>query len=313
MKKENDNEERLIETIVTIGTLIIFGLLMMYSMRGCSSEEMSNNANLTTLPPTVAVPVEATALVEDKSINGIVGLVVDKNSTDDNLTVMDVDINRTLDENIKADKETHPIVNDVKLRSHRDENISDDINKSVQTIDENRSVEKNETADLDTNVTVNGVDVNKSVEVDKNITDKNTSLTVDTRSEKNEEEGIIADINSNAISSKPYILKGIYFRSGSSILTNKSKRQLDAIAKSLKSHNEVKVMIRGHTDSKGSEKKNQKLSLKRANATGRALVERGVNIDNIWIDGMGETEPITKNGTAKEMLLNRRVDIAVTK
>ena len=53
--------------------------------------------------------------------------------------------------------------------------------------------------------------------------------------------------------------------------------------------------------------------MKRANSVGMALVERGVNIDNIWIDGMGETEPITLNGTAKEMLLNRRVDIAVTK
>ena len=96
-------------------------------------------------------------------------------------------------------------------------------------------------------------------------------------------------------------------------MSKKSKRQLDRVAKALKIHNDVKVTLRGHTDSKGSQKENQALSLKRASSVGMALVERGVNIDNIWIDGMGETEPITLNGTAKEMLLNRRVDISVTK
>ena len=133
------------------------------------------------------------------------------------------------------------------------------------------------------------------------------------KTEAEEEAGIIDDIESGTISSKPYILKGVYFRTGSSVLTAKSKRQLDAIAKTLKSHKDVIITLRGHTDKMGSVKNNEALSSKRAASVGHALVERGANIDNIWTKGIGESEPITSNSSAKEMSKNRRVDIAVTK
>ena len=284
MKKENDNEERLIETIVTIGTLIFFGLLSMYAMRGCSDNNMAVNGNLTTAHPVPLVVASAeTGLPEDESVNSsdTLDLVADVN----NSAVVDINLTSNEDDTIETadtiNQDTNSINNAVKS-TVSDKIIEDDVNKNAQA------------------------DKNTLLSSDKTLADNS-------RSEANEEAGILADINSEKISSKPYILKGIYFKSGSSILTKKSKRQLDAIAKALKAHKNVKITIRGHTDSRGSNKKNKTLSFKRASSTGMALVERGVNIDNIWIDGMGETEPITKNGTAKEMLLNRRVDIAVTK
>ena len=276
MKKDNDNEERLIETIVTIGTLIFFGFLSMYAMRGCSGDiaYMDNDVR------------PATAIVSTATTEA---------------TNMEVDATTST---------TTP------------QGVSADINGSAE-VDEDLNTTANEDEHSDDNATI-GADVpekdsvknlandeNKDAEVDSN-TSADNHVPKNSTSEAKEEAGIIADINSASISAKPYILKGIYFRSGSSILTKKSKRQLDAIAKALKAHKDVKVTIRGHTDSKGSKKANLTLSLKRASSTGMALVDRGVNIDNIWIDGMGETEPITKNGTAKEMLLNRRVDIAVS-
>jgi outer membrane protein OmpA-like peptidoglycan-associated protein len=278
MKKDNDNEERLIETIVTIGTLIFFGFLSMYAMRGCSND-VSYSGEQTATPAVVAAAGATTAAATD----------LDKDDSLTDTVALTADVNETLD------KDVNVAVEDINV----DENESDD---SEADMDANESVD-----------TVNESDENRSENANSVNTANATAVADKGTSEANEEAGIIADINSNSASAKPYVLKGIYFRSGSSILTKKSKRQLDAIAKALKAHKDVKITLRGHTDSKGSKKENQTLSMKRASSVGLAFVDRGVNIDNIWIDGMGESEPITQNGTAKEMLRNRRVDIAVTK
>jgi outer membrane protein OmpA-like peptidoglycan-associated protein len=278
MKKDNDNEERLIETIVTIGTLIFFGFLSMYAMRGCSND-VSYSGEQTATPAVVAAAGATTAAATD----------LDKDGSLTDTVALTADVNETLD------KDVNVAVEDINV----DENESDD---SEADMDANESVD-----------TVNESDENRSENANSVNTANATAVADKGTSEANEEAGIIADINSNSASAKPYVLKGIYFRSGSSILTKKSKRQLDAIAKALKAHKDVKITLRGHTDSKGSKKENQTLSMKRASSVGLAFVDRGVNIDNIWIDGMGESEPITQNGTAKEMLRNRRVDIAVTK
>ena len=125
---------------------------------------------------------------------------------------------------------------------------------------------------------------------------------------KAEEEAIITDINGEKASSRAYLLKGVFFDTGSAHLTDKSKAQLDDIANALKAHPSVKVLVRGHTDKTGDAQKNKELSAKRSAAVKQALVDRGVNADNITVKGMGSDEPISKSN--KE---NRRVDIAVIK
>jgi outer membrane protein OmpA-like peptidoglycan-associated protein len=293
MKKDNDNEERLIETIVTIGTLIFFGFLSMYAMRGCSND-VSYSGEQTATPAVVAAAGATTAAATD----------LDKDGSLTDTVALTADVNETLDKDVNVTVED---VEDMNV----DENESDD---SEADMDANTTAASSENIDTNESVdTVNESDDNRSENANSVNTANATAVADKGTSEANEEAGIIADINSNSASAKPYVLKGIYFRSGSSILTKKSKRQLDAIAKALKAHKDVKITLRGHTDSKGSKKENQTLSMKRASSVGLAFVDRGVNIDNIWIDGMGESEPITQNGTAKEMLRNRRVDIAVTK
>ncbi len=125
---------------------------------------------------------------------------------------------------------------------------------------------------------------------------------------KAEEEAIIADINAENASKRAYLLKGVFFETGSAKLSDKSKAQLDDIAKALKEHPNVKVMVRGHTDKTGDADKNRELSAKRSEAVKQALISRGVNASNILVSGMGSDEPISDNN--KE---NRRVDIAVVK
>ncbi len=74
-------------------------------------------------------------------------------------------------------------------------------------------------------------------------------------------------------------------------------------------------VIEGHTDSFGGDQFNLDLSLKRAEAVRRWLVERlRIDTSNIQVVGLGKTRPIVSTGgTAEQQSLNRRVEIVVRK
>jgi outer membrane protein OmpA-like peptidoglycan-associated protein len=84
---------------------------------------------------------------------------------------------------------------------------------------------------------------------------------------------------------------------------------LDAIKEILKNYPNAKWSIEGHTDSTGSDKLNQKLSEDRANVVRNAMIERGLNADNITAVGFGESKPIASNKTKKGRAENRRTEI----
>ncbi|WP_348813096.1 OmpA family protein [Flavobacterium maritimum] len=84
---------------------------------------------------------------------------------------------------------------------------------------------------------------------------------------------------------------------------------LDAIKEILKNYPNAKFSIEGHTDSTGSAKVNQKLSEDRANAVRNALIEKGVNADNLTAVGYGPSKPVASNKTAKGRAENRRTEI----
>ncbi len=79
-------------------------------------------------------------------------------------------------------------------------------------------------------------------------------------------------------------------------------------------------MISGHTDSKGSEEYNQKLSEKRAESVKKWLIENaGVNPKIIEISGYGESRPVAPNtnpdgsDNPEGRQKNRRVEIVIKK
>ncbi len=74
-------------------------------------------------------------------------------------------------------------------------------------------------------------------------------------------------------------------------------------------------VIEGHTDSFGGEEFNRDLSLKRAEAVRRWLVERlRIDAGNIKVLGLGKSRPIVSTeGDADAQALNRRVEIVVKK
>lgn len=104
----------------------------------------------------------------------------------------------------------------------------------------------------------------------------------------------------------------VLFDFDSSELRSEAYPVLEEIAESLNNSEGYEVKIEGHTDSKGSDSYNMKLSKERAEAVRKALVDRyGVSPDILTAVGLGESQPVAPNDTEKNRQKNRRVEIKV--
>ncbi|WP_266220716.1 OmpA family protein [Paraliomyxa miuraensis] len=75
---------------------------------------------------------------------------------------------------------------------------------------------------------------------------------------------------------------------------------------------ELHFRIEGHTDSKGSNKSNLKLSQRRTDSVKKYLVAKGVEPERLEGVGYGEERPIDSNRTAEGRANNRRVEFNVS-
>jgi OOP family OmpA-OmpF porin len=106
-------------------------------------------------------------------------------------------------------------------------------------------------------------------------------------------------------------LTGLNFGTDSAEFDAQAREQLDEAVSVLKLSPEMRVRVEGHTDSRGSESHNQRLSEKRANAVMQYLIGQGINAGRLESRGYGESSPIASNDTAEGQARNRRVDFAV--
>jgi OOP family OmpA-OmpF porin len=84
---------------------------------------------------------------------------------------------------------------------------------------------------------------------------------------------------------------------------------LDSLAGKVKSLTLEVIVAVGHTDSIGTEAYNQKLSIRRAEAVKKHLVNQGIEARRIYIEGKGESQPVADNKTNEGRAMNRRVQI----
>jgi len=84
--------------------------------------------------------------------------------------------------------------------------------------------------------------------------------------------------------------------------------ELHAVANAMKVHDDITLVLEGHTDSKGSDNYNQSLSERRAAAVKARIIEDyGIDPSRISTEGYGESRPIADNGTDEGRERNRRV------
>ena len=73
----------------------------------------------------------------------------------------------------------------------------------------------------------------------------------------------------------------------------------------------MRIEIRGHTDAKGSDSYNQRLSENRAKAVADYLLSKGINEKRIQSKGYGKSLPIDTNDTEEGRANNRRVEFKI--
>lgn len=100
------------------------------------------------------------------------------------------------------------------------------------------------------------------------------------------------------------IINNIYFDFNTDILKPESKQALNKLYKLLIMNPSLRIEIGAHTDAKGSELYNMKLSLKRAETVVNYLVEKGIGRNVLSAKGYGKSTPINNDSTSPK---NRRI------
>ena len=91
-----------------------------------------------------------------------------------------------------------------------------------------------------------------------------------------------------------------------------SHGDIKALADFMNQYPQTTTVVEGHTDSRGSDAYNQKLSERRANAVREVLVNQyGVDAARVNAAGYGESRPVADNATDAGRAINRRVEAEV--
>jgi Cd2+/Zn2+-exporting ATPase len=106
-------------------------------------------------------------------------------------------------------------------------------------------------------------------------------------------------------------LDEVIFEEGKSKPSLSGRRQLEAIAKILRSYPDRRIIVGGHTDRQGNPRANKRLSEKRAQFVLRELVEMGVSASRLQARGYGGDRPVARDDTREGETKNRRISLEV--
>lgn len=103
----------------------------------------------------------------------------------------------------------------------------------------------------------------------------------------------------------------IYFATNKARIQKRSYGLLNQIASVFNTHPELHVSIEGHTDDRGKDEYNLKLSQTRADSVREYLIGRKVAPERLRSVGYGETRPAMPNTSARNREANRRVEFVI--
>lgn len=106
-------------------------------------------------------------------------------------------------------------------------------------------------------------------------------------------------------------LNNIFFDYNKTSLRKESMAELARLARLLKEYPGMTIEIGGHTDDRGSDDYNRRLSAGRAQACVDYVVNLGVPGGRIKAVGYGESRPVASNDTDEGRQKNRRVEVTI--
>ena len=106
----------------------------------------------------------------------------------------------------------------------------------------------------------------------------------------------------NKIPDSEIEIEGIEYDFDKATLRPKSKENLDKIVDLLNLNDNLSIMINSHTDSRGSDEYNLRLSQARAQSCVDYLISKGIKTNRLIAKGWGETDPIVKQDAIDKMV-----------
>jgi outer membrane protein OmpA-like peptidoglycan-associated protein len=110
-----------------------------------------------------------------------------------------------------------------------------------------------------------------------------------------------------------FVLNNIFFEFDSSAVTKQSELELERVVELLSKNPKMIVEISAHTDDKGSDEYNNKLSQSRAESVVKFLELKGIATQRMVAKGYGKTTPAVPNDSDENRAINRRVEFKVVK
>jgi outer membrane protein OmpA-like peptidoglycan-associated protein len=104
-------------------------------------------------------------------------------------------------------------------------------------------------------------------------------------------------------------LGDVLFDTGQATLKPGAELAVNRLATFLSANSQTRILIEGHTDSRGSEEYNEVLSERRAKAVATELMSRGIPADQLQTVGRGKGYPVASNASPEGRQQNRRVEI----
>ena len=117
------------------------------------------------------------------------------------------------------------------------------------------------------------------------------------------------------ITEKEVILQPIFFEFNRSNITAQGAAELDKLVEVMNEYPEMVIFAKSHTDNRGSDKYNLRLSERRAQSTVQYIISKGISKDRISGQGFGETELKVQcdDCTEEQHAENRRSEFLIIK
>ena len=117
---------------------------------------------------------------------------------------------------------------------------------------------------------------------------------------------------------KTFVLENIYYDFDKWNIRPDAAYELDKLVTILNEHPEIDIELSSHTDSRGTNNYNERLSQRRAESAVEYIISRGINDSRITARGYGENKmrvncPDGVNCSESDHQLNRRTEFTITK
>jgi outer membrane protein OmpA-like peptidoglycan-associated protein len=120
----------------------------------------------------------------------------------------------------------------------------------------------------------------------------------------------------NIIKVDQVVINDVYFEFDKSNITAEGAFELDKLVQAMKANENMVIMVKAHTDNRGSAQYNMNLSDRRAKSSVQYVISKGIDKARITGKGYGESEPkvdCKEACTEEEHAENRRSEFLIVK